>query len=156
MMYTESSSELRPVDALGILMGFYVSIPPIGYRTRKLVRGYQHLLMVVSLHHLQLLLNRLDPIISIDRLHGIRKDWRLSALKISQPISQRRWHLGCACRLTMVCCMVQIICACIASTCSRVIEGGWRVGILVVVLPIVFSIVGGDMVLCVGHMKHEY
>jgi hypothetical protein len=57
----------------------------------------------------------------------------------------------------MVCCMVQSICACIASTCSRVIEGGgWRVGVLVVVLPVVFSIVGGDMVLCVGHLKHEY
>jgi hypothetical protein len=31
-----------------------------------------------------------------------------------------------------------------------------RVGVLVVVLPIVFSIVGGDMVPCVGHLKYEY
>jgi hypothetical protein len=30
------------------------------------------------------------------------------------------------------------------------------VGILVVVLPIVFSIVGGDTVPCVGHLKYEY
>jgi hypothetical protein len=31
-----------------------------------------------------------------------------------------------------------------------------RVGILVVVvLPIVLSIVGGDMVLCVSHLKYE-
>jgi hypothetical protein len=27
---------------------------------------------------------------------------------------------------------------------------------LVVVLPVVFSIVGGDMVPCVGHLKYEY
>jgi hypothetical protein len=34
---------------------------------------------------------------------------------------------------------------------------GWqRVGLLVVVLPIVFSVVGGDTVPCVGHLKYEY
>jgi hypothetical protein len=33
---------------------------------------------------------------------------------------------------------------------------GWRwVGFLVVVLPIVFDIVGGDTVPCVGHLKYE-
>jgi hypothetical protein len=31
-----------------------------------------------------------------------------------------------------------------------------RVGVLVVVLPIVFSIVGDDTVSCVGHLKYEY
>jgi hypothetical protein len=34
--------------------------------------------------------------------------------------------------------------------------GWWWIGVLVVVLPIVFSIVGGDMVPCVGHLKYEY
>jgi hypothetical protein len=38
MMCMESSSELRPVDALGFLMGFHVSMPLVGCRTRKLVR----------------------------------------------------------------------------------------------------------------------
>jgi hypothetical protein len=38
MVCTKSSSELWPVDALGFLMGFHVSIPPVGYRTRELVR----------------------------------------------------------------------------------------------------------------------
>jgi hypothetical protein len=34
---------------------------------------------------------------------------------------------------------------------------GWRwVGILVVVLPIVFSIVGDDSVPCVSHLKYVY
>jgi hypothetical protein len=34
---------------------------------------------------------------------------------------------------------------------------GWLwVGILVVVLLVVFSIVGGNMVPCVGHLKYEY
>jgi hypothetical protein len=36
MMCTESSSEFRLVDALGFLMGFHVSIPPVGYRIKKL------------------------------------------------------------------------------------------------------------------------
>jgi hypothetical protein len=39
MMFTESSSELRPVDALKFHMGFYVSILLVHCRTRKLVRG---------------------------------------------------------------------------------------------------------------------
>jgi hypothetical protein len=39
MMCTESSFELRPVDTLGFLMDFHVSIPPVGCRTRKLVKG---------------------------------------------------------------------------------------------------------------------
>jgi hypothetical protein len=32
----------------------------------------------------------------------------------------------------------------------------WWVGIMVVVLPIVFTIVGGNVVPCVGHKKYEY
>jgi hypothetical protein len=39
MMCMESSSELRPADTLRFLMGFHVSIPPVGCRTRKLVGG---------------------------------------------------------------------------------------------------------------------
>jgi hypothetical protein len=39
MMCMESSSILWSVDALRFLMGFHVSTPPIGCRTRKLVRG---------------------------------------------------------------------------------------------------------------------
>jgi hypothetical protein len=39
MMCMESSSEFQPIDALGILMGFHVSIPPVSCRTRELVRG---------------------------------------------------------------------------------------------------------------------
>jgi hypothetical protein len=38
MMCMESGSELRPVDALGFLMGFHVSMPLVGCRTRKLAR----------------------------------------------------------------------------------------------------------------------
>jgi hypothetical protein len=39
MMCMESSSEFRLVDAVGFLMGFHVSIPPVACRTRELVRG---------------------------------------------------------------------------------------------------------------------
>jgi hypothetical protein len=39
MMCTESRSEFRLVDALGFLMGFHISIPPVSCRIRELVRG---------------------------------------------------------------------------------------------------------------------
>jgi hypothetical protein len=39
MMCMETSSEFRPVDALSILVDFYVNIPPVSCRIRKLVRG---------------------------------------------------------------------------------------------------------------------
>jgi hypothetical protein len=39
MMCTKSGCELQSVDALGFLMGFHVSIPPVGCKTRKLVKG---------------------------------------------------------------------------------------------------------------------
>jgi hypothetical protein len=39
MMFTKSGSELWSVDDLMFLMGFHVSISPVGCRTRKLVRG---------------------------------------------------------------------------------------------------------------------
>jgi hypothetical protein len=35
------------------------------------------------------------------------------------------------------------------------LKGWWRVGFLVVAFPIVFSIVGGDTVPCVDHLKYE-
>jgi hypothetical protein len=39
MMWTESSSQLWPIDALRFLIGFHVSIPLVSYRTEQLVRG---------------------------------------------------------------------------------------------------------------------
>jgi hypothetical protein len=39
MMCTESSPEFWPVDGLGLIMGFHISIPPLDCRTRELVRG---------------------------------------------------------------------------------------------------------------------
>jgi hypothetical protein len=39
MMRMKSGFELWPVDALGFLMGFHVTIQPVGCRTRKLVTG---------------------------------------------------------------------------------------------------------------------
>jgi hypothetical protein len=156
MMCTKSSSEFQPVDALEFLMGFHISIPSVDCRTRKLVRGYQHLLTVVTLHHLQLLLNRLEPVISIHWLHIMRKGQRLSALKISKPIPRWRWRLRLSMQvdhallhgLKYLCLHSQHLLK------SR--RRGWRrVGFLVVVLPIVLNNVGGDMVPCVRHLKCE-
>jgi hypothetical protein len=113
--------------------------------------------MVVALHHLQLLLNRLEPIISIHWLNCMEKCWPFSVLKISQPISQRQWCLGLCMQvdhgllhgMKHVCLHSQHL--------LKSKRRGWRrVGILVVVLSIVFSIIGGNMVPCVGHLKYEY
>jgi hypothetical protein len=113
--------------------------------------------MVVALHHLQLLLNKLEPIINIHLLHNIRKDWQLSALKISQPIPQWQWHLelcmqvdhGLLHGMKHLCLHSQHL--------LKSKRRGWRwVVVLVVVLPIVFSIVGSDTIPCVGHLKYEY
>jgi hypothetical protein len=49
--------------------------------------------MIIALYHLQLLPNRFEPIISIHRVHSIRKGWQLSAVKISEPIPRQWWHL---------------------------------------------------------------
>jgi hypothetical protein len=145
-MCTESSSELRPVDALRFLMGFHVTIPPVGCGTTKLVRGY----------HLQLLLNKLEPIISIHRLHSIRKGWRLSALKISQPIPRRRWRLG-LCMQVDQSLLHGLKHLCLHSQhLLKSKRKGWRwVGFLVVALPIVFSIVGDDTVPYIDHLRYE-
>jgi hypothetical protein len=54
--------------------------------------------------------------------------------------------------LIMVCCIVQSICACITSTCSRV-GGGWRRVDILVVLSVVVPVVVVVVVPCVSHLK---
>jgi hypothetical protein len=156
-MCTESSSEFRPVDALRFLMSFHVSIPLVGCRTRKLVRDEQHLLTVVALHHLQLLLNGLEPIISIHRLHNMRKDRWLSAMKISNPIPWRRWR-----RLRLSSLHVdhglmhslKHLCLHSQHLLNSRRRGLRRIDILVV-LSIVVPIIVVVAVPCVGHLKYK-
>jgi hypothetical protein len=111
--------------------------------------------MIVTLNHLQLILNRLEPIISIYWLHSMRKGWWLRALKISKPIPHRRsrrlrlssLHVdhGLQHSLKHLCLHSQHLLK------SR--WRGWRwVGILVV-LPIVVLSVVVVGVPCVGHLK---
>jgi hypothetical protein len=135
-------------------MGFHVSIPPVGCRTRELVRGKQHLLTVVALHHLQLLINRLEPIISIHRLHSMRKGRRLGAVKIFKPIPQWRWrqlrlsslhvYHGLLHSLKHLCLHNQHLLK------SR--QRGWQRVDILVVLFVVVPIVVVVAVPCVGHL----
>jgi hypothetical protein len=87
--------------------------------------------MVVALHHLQLLLHRLEPIISIHLFHSMREGQRLSALKISKPVP--RWRL----RLSVL----------------HIEHGWWQVGVLVV-LPVVVVDVS-VAVPRISHLKYE-
>jgi hypothetical protein len=113
--------------------------------------------MIVALHHLQLRLNRLEPIISIYQLHSMRKGRRLSALKISKPIPQRRWR-----RLWLSSLHVDhgllhsLKHLCLHSQHLLKIRWRewWRVDILVV-LPIVGLNVVVVAVPCDGHLKYK-
>jgi hypothetical protein len=111
--------------------------------------------MVVALHHLQLLLNRLELIISIHRLHSMRKSKRLSALKISKPVPRRRLRLsnlhvnhGLLHSLKHLCLHSQHLLK------SRQ-RGWWQIDILVV-LPIVVLVVIVVVVPCVSHLKYKH
>jgi hypothetical protein len=112
--------------------------------------------MIVVLYHLQLLLNRFEPIISIYRVHSIRNGWRLSALKISDPIPRQWWRLGLCMQVDQGL-LHGLKHLCLHS--QHVLKSkrrGWRqIGFLVIAFPIVFSIVGDDTVTRVDHLKYE-
>jgi hypothetical protein len=113
--------------------------------------------MVVALHHLQLLLNGLEPIVSIHRLHNLGKGRWLSALKISKPIPRRWWqrlrlsslHVdhGLLHSLKHLCLHNQHLLK------SR--WRGWRRVDILVVLSVVVPIVVVVAVPYVGHMMYK-
>jgi hypothetical protein len=72
MMRAENNLKLIPTDVVGFFMGIYVCIPPISYRTHKLVRGQQDLLPIVALYNFKFLLCGLEPVIDIHWLHSVR------------------------------------------------------------------------------------
>jgi hypothetical protein len=112
--------------------------------------------MIVALYHLQLLLNRFESIISIHRVHSIRKGWRLSALKISKPIPRRWCHLGLCTQVDQgLLHGLKHLCLHGQHLLKSKQRGRQWVGFLVVAFPIVSSIVGGDTVPYVNHLKYE-
>jgi hypothetical protein len=114
--------------------------------------------MVVALHHLQLLLNGLEPIISIHQLHSMRKGRRLGALKISKPIPQWRWW---CLRLSSLH-VDHILLHSLKHLClhdqhllkSR--RKGWQRVDILVVLSIVVPVVVVVVVPCVDHLKYKH
>jgi hypothetical protein len=107
--------------------------------------------MVIALNHLQLLLHRLEPIVNIHWLHGLKKGRRLSALKLSKPIP-RRW--GWCLRLSNLHVDqgllhgLKHLCLHNQHLLKSRRRGWWRVDTLVV-LPVVVVAVP-----CVGHLKY--
>jgi hypothetical protein len=134
-------------------MGFHISIPPVRCGTRELVRGYQHLLTVVALNHLQLLLDLLEPIISVHRFHDLTKGGWLSALKISKTIPRQRWRrlmlhsLHVYHGLKHLCLHHQHLLK------SR--RRGWQWVDILVVLSVVVPVVFVVAVPCVSHLKYK-
>jgi hypothetical protein len=113
--------------------------------------------MVVALHHLQLLLNGLELIVSIHRLHSLRKVRRLSALKISKSIPQRRWwrlrlsslHIdhGLLHSLKHLCLHNQQF--------LKSMRRGWRRVDILVGLSVAIPVVVVVVVPYVGHLKYN-
>jgi hypothetical protein len=115
--------------------------------------------MVIAQHHLQLLLNGLESIVSIHQLHSLGKGRRLSALNISKTIPRRQWRClrlsnlhvdhGLLHSLKHLCLHHQHLLK------SR--RRGWRrvdiLVVLTVVAPIIIVVVVA--VPCVGHLKYK-
>jgi hypothetical protein len=97
MMRTKTILEFLPIDAFEFFMSFNISIPPICSGTHQLVQSKQNLLPVITLNHLQLLLNYLQPVISIHWFDGVRECWRLGPLKLSKLVTRLglwRWMMS--------------------------------------------------------------
>jgi hypothetical protein len=114
--------------------------------------------MVVALHYLQLLLNRLEPIISIHRLHSMRKGRRLGALKISKLIPRQRWrHLRLSSLHVDHSLLHNLKHLCLHNQhllkCRR---RGWRQVDILVLLSVVVHVVVVVAVPCVGHLKYKH
>jgi hypothetical protein len=114
--------------------------------------------MVVALHHLQLLLNGLEPIISIHCLYSMRKGRRLSALKNSKPIPRRRWWRMRLSSLLVDHGLLHSL-KHLSLHNQHLLKSQWRgwqrVDILVV-LSIVVPVVVVVVVSCVGHLKYKH
>jgi hypothetical protein len=106
--------------------------------------------MIVAFHHLQVLPNRLESIISIHWLHRMRKVRRLSALKIFKPIAQRWWrHL----RLSSLHVLKHL--SMLSQHLLKTRRRGWHWVDILVVLPIIVLSVFVVAVPCVGHLKYK-
>jgi hypothetical protein len=78
-------------------------------------------------------------------------------LKISKPIPRQWWRLGSSMQVDHgLLHGLKHLCFHSQHLLKSGQRGWWRIGILVVVLPIVLSIVGSDTVPCVGHLKCEH
>jgi hypothetical protein len=113
--------------------------------------------MIVALHPLQHLLNRLEPITSIHWLNSMRNVRWLSALKISKPIPRRQWRRLGLSSLHVDHGLLQVLKhLCLHSQHLLKIRrrGRRRVDILVV-LRIVFLSIVVAAVPCVGHLKYK-
>jgi hypothetical protein len=112
--------------------------------------------MIIALHHLQLLLNIIEPIISIHWLHGMWEGQWLSALKISKPIPRWQWQrLGLSSLHVDHGLLLGLKHLCLHSQhlLKSWQRAQWWVDILVVLPIVVFTIVVA--VPSVGHLNYK-
>ena len=88
-MSVEVHLELLPGYGIHIGVCRCEGIPPIGRGTLESSRGVQDLLPVVALGDIQLLSDKLEPVIGIQRINRVRESWRVMAHKIPVLISGR-------------------------------------------------------------------
>jgi hypothetical protein len=81
----KSSFELIPANIIGVEVGVLVSLPPIYCGSKQLVRCEHDLLTVRALRYLQLLLDRLQPVLCLHGILGLRESVGGGPQKFSQP-----------------------------------------------------------------------
>jgi hypothetical protein len=155
---TKMSLELIPCDGVDIFMGVTAHLLIAGGRSIELEHGKKDFLVIHALGDHALLLNGLEPIINIYRLHHLRKGRRLSALEISKPIPQWWWRClrlsslhvdhGLLLSLKHLCLHHQQLLK------SR--WRGWRRVDILVVLSVAVPVVVVVAVPCIGHLKYKY
>jgi hypothetical protein len=90
-MSTEAATEFLPSDVVGIYVSCCVCIPPVRGNFFKPPRCIHDLLMTIALRVIQLLANDLDPVISIQRIGGMREGGWMVAHELSMLVPS----LGC-------------------------------------------------------------
>jgi hypothetical protein len=98
MMSVEVHLELLPGYSIRIGVCCCEGIPPVRRGSLESSRGVQDLLPVIALGDIQLLSDKFEPVIGIQRINYMRESWQMMAHKILMLISSR----GCILLLLLV------------------------------------------------------
>jgi hypothetical protein len=91
----EISHEFIPIHSLDVEVGVMVGLPPVHYSLEQLVCCENNLPTVGTLTYLQLPLDRLQPVLCIQGILGLRIGVRVGPKKFSPQPTLGRWWWWC-------------------------------------------------------------